>query len=206
MLLLLLFVLLRSRHAHAGAKGHAGHEEKPAGESVAMNVATIGMPSHLRRTRRRDPLSPRGVPRALRRIRKERRGSEGRGCGSEHGGEIVEPKRSPQDGCGDCGASRRSWHPVESFPHAVTDPGRKPGLNQHSLRPVDPDQALLEESPEQLDQQERNAMGVVGDLQQRRPGWGAHQIGDDLPDGILIQRIKDQASRVRFGQLRDGAQ
>ncbi len=123
---------------------------------------------------------------------------QGRGCGTERG-EIVEAKRSPEDGRGDRGASRRSWHPVESFPHAVTDTGREPGLNQHGLRPVDPDQALLEESPEQLDQQERNAVGVVGDLQQRRPGRGAHQVGDDLPDGVLIQRVEDEASRVRFG-------
>src|SRR5258708_2141631 len=78
---------------------------------------------------------------------------QGCGCRTEHDGEIVETKRSPEDGRGDCGPSRRSWHPVESFPHAVTDTGRKPGLNQHSLRPVDPDQALLKESPKQLDQQ-----------------------------------------------------
>src|SRR5258708_29011781 len=118
---------------------------------------------------------------------------QGRGCGTEHGGEVVETKRSPEDGRGDCGASRRNWHPVESFPHAVTDTGGKPGLNQDSVRSVDADEALLEESPEQFDQQGCDAMGVVCDLQQRRPGRGAHQIRADLPDRLLIPPLTDQA-------------
>jgi hypothetical protein len=49
-------------------------------------------------------------------------------------------------------------------------------------------------------------MSVLGDLQQRSAGRGAHQIGDNPPDGILIQRIEDKASSVHFLQLRDRAQ
>ena len=68
---------------------------------------------------------------------------------------------------------------------------RKPRLGQFRPPGLDPDQLLLAQAGEKLDEKERAAAGASGHLQQRGAGFGLQHVGRDLGHPGLTQRTQN---------------
>jgi hypothetical protein len=108
----------------------------------------------------------------------------------EHHRQLVEREPPSEDGGDERAASCQVRHPVETIAHGVPDPCREARLAKSRPVAVDPNEALLPPSVEQLDEQEGAAVRPLHHLRQIGVGCGAQDVGHHLRDGLVSQRCE----------------
>jgi hypothetical protein len=88
----------------------------------------------------------------------------------------------------------------------VAEPGRHVLRRRYGQPALDPDQAVLGQAAEQLDEQERLAVHAVQHPAQGRIWRGAEDVAGDLADGVLIEPGQVQRQGACRLQPRDRRQ
>ena len=121
---------------------------------------------------------------------------------AEHLREVVRVEGTAQDGRDLQQLAGTRGQPAQAPSYDLLHPSRQPPRDQPRLTGGDLHRALVVESAEELDEQERVASRPGRELQQLRAGRRAEGVGDHLAYGLVAQRLqRDPGGAVAFEDL-----